>query len=518
MNAVPNISPRQRSWQIFVILFCCLLLGAGYWASWSWPLAGDSMLMHYVVFLTRHGYSPYRSLAEINMPLTHLWEDGAMRLFGEDGPGWRLYDFALSFSILSGCWLFLRKTAPLAGVLAATLFITVHLQDGVLMAGQRDLVVAAMELLGLCCFAETVRLPASDDERPAAHILGFVAGLTSCVAACIKPPAALFFLLVAGWLIGAYGKRLSGRYVGSCLLGFAVPLAASLVYLLAHGSLQAFLGTLRGLIAYHATLERRSVPFLLGHMFSPVSGIVIAATLVLCLTRRRLMADNQSVLLALAAIAGSFSYLVQGKGFPYQRYPFLLFLLLGFGSLFASTEASDEARSPAHRLGSIVTQVLTMACSLLFVSKSAGYMRVDPYVPIRNDLASVAAPGTSIQCMDTPGTCVGALCELRRIQATGFIYDCYFLDGANAIVQEQRKSFQQQFLLNPPGVIVVTDSVCFGQTRGFDKYHSWPWLQAELSEHYDMAVKREDQQPLRLWSRSVIPVHYMIFRRKLIRE
>ena len=42
--------------------------------SWRWPLVGDASLMHYVVFLMDHGASPYRDIAEMNMPGSYLAE------------------------------------------------------------------------------------------------------------------------------------------------------------------------------------------------------------------------------------------------------------------------------------------------------------------------------------------------------------------------------------------------------------------------------------------------------------
>ena len=63
--------------------------------SWHWPLTSDASLMHYVVFLMRHGMQPYRNIIDMNLPGSYLMEGAAISAFGRDSIGCRLYDLTL---------------------------------------------------------------------------------------------------------------------------------------------------------------------------------------------------------------------------------------------------------------------------------------------------------------------------------------------------------------------------------------------------------------------------------------
>src|ERR1700753_451621 len=64
-----------------------------------WPLAGDSALMHYVCFLSEHGFVPYRTIQEMNLPGSYLPDWILQSLFGPSSLAWRLYDFGLLATI-----------------------------------------------------------------------------------------------------------------------------------------------------------------------------------------------------------------------------------------------------------------------------------------------------------------------------------------------------------------------------------------------------------------------------------
>ena len=78
-----------------------LSLLAAVLASRHWPLIGDASLMHYIVFLMHHGLTPYKDIADVNLPGTYALESAAMWLFGDGAAGWRVYDFALLVAALS---------------------------------------------------------------------------------------------------------------------------------------------------------------------------------------------------------------------------------------------------------------------------------------------------------------------------------------------------------------------------------------------------------------------------------
>ena len=53
-----------------LIAALALSVGACVFFSRGWGIGQDSRLMHYVVFLMRHGFAPYRDIVDMNMPGT----------------------------------------------------------------------------------------------------------------------------------------------------------------------------------------------------------------------------------------------------------------------------------------------------------------------------------------------------------------------------------------------------------------------------------------------------------------
>ena len=47
-----------------------------------WPLMQDAQVMHYVNFLTDHGFAPYREIGDMNMPGAYWMERFGMVVFG----------------------------------------------------------------------------------------------------------------------------------------------------------------------------------------------------------------------------------------------------------------------------------------------------------------------------------------------------------------------------------------------------------------------------------------------------
>ncbi len=125
----------DRAFTRGLVFLCLTALLLTFVIGASWPLAGDSVLMHYVVLLTQHGFAPYRDIAEMNLPFTYMSEQTAMTIFGGGDAGWRLYDGALVLVIVERSWRMLRDRSSAAGLFAGTVFAAVHLQDGIHMAG-----------------------------------------------------------------------------------------------------------------------------------------------------------------------------------------------------------------------------------------------------------------------------------------------------------------------------------------------------------------------------------------------
>jgi hypothetical protein len=558
---------------------------------------GDATYIHYVVFLTKHGMAPYREIIEINMPFAYLVERMAMATFGAGAAGWRVFDFFLIAVVITSCYQLLKNTSRAAGIFAGSLFAIVHGQDGVMMAGERDFVVAVCQLAALVCLQNSGILEASArSDAPSAHnknrflhsrfafgrndgrgagtascsgagtdvsntgaggsgagigggvvvgggdaasseasvistgatasssrsgeiccspmshtrnqmpwLFGF--GFLSSAAMNLKPPAILFLGVTLLWL---FFQKKQTRIFLPITAGILLPLLMSLAYLLRYGALEAFRSTLSGLIRYHSQIERKPLSFLLTHAFSPVVALCIVYFLIEILRRGRKHSPMEQ-LVALSAFAGWLSYCIQGKGFAYQRYPFIIFLLMLMSSAFFSALQRGQVRT-VRGLG-YAGLIFGLGMMFFFVHRTATYSHTNPYTPLSTDLESLggASLSGSVQCMDTAGGCIASLYDEKLLQSTGFLYDCYLQEEHSAVALALRLRFEAAMTRNPPRLLIVTDSVCFAGKRSFDKFGAWPWFNAQLAEQYHLVRDRRFEQPVHYWSRTDLPFSYRIY-------
>ena len=284
--------------------------------AWHWPLVGDAALMRYVVFLLHGGMAPYRQIVDVNWPGAYALEAAAMRVFGAGAVGLRLYDGALCGSACVGAIALgeRRWRGRVCGAMAGLLFVVIHLRDGVVQAGQRDLAMAVMAAMALVLLLRV---------RGWVGMLGFelLVGMTLAV----KPTLFLLALLPL-YAVSVRRERLSSGAVAGGIAGlFAAP-AAVLFWLWRWGSVGAFWEMLGGIERTHGLLAREGAGFLLGHAVAPV-GVMVALGLV-CWGLQRFVADVELKVLGAAAGCGLISFLLQQKGFPYQRYTVLLLVLV----------------------------------------------------------------------------------------------------------------------------------------------------------------------------------------------
>ncbi len=521
-----------------IALACFVALDWFVLATAGWPFMGDSTYIHYVVFLTQHGMAPFRDIVEINMPFAYIVERLAMATFGAGAVGWRIFDFFLVGVVIASCYQLLKNTSRVAGLFAGALFAIVHGQDGVMMAGERDFVVAVCQLAALVCLKNSGLLKASHRESPvistgatasssrsgeiccppASHpprtknqqtawLFGF--GLLSSAAMNLKPPAILFLVIALLWL---FFQKKQSRIFLPIAAGVLLPLLMSLVYLLHYGAVGAFRATLNGLIRYHSHIERKPLSFLLTHAFSPVLALCVVYLLIEILWRDRKRSPLE-ILLALSAAAGWIAYCIQGKGFAYQRYPFLLFLVVLMSSVIFSAFQKSQNRVVIGL--SYAGLLLGLGMMFFFDHRMATYSHADPFTPLSIDLETLGGKSLSgsVQCMDTAGGCIASLYNEKLVQSTGFIYDCYLQDEQSAVTRELRLRLETAINQNPPHLLIVTDSVCFAGKRSFDKFHTWPWFNQQLAEQYHLVRDRKFLRPVHYWSRTDYPFSYRIYER-----
>ncbi|WP_263376162.1 hypothetical protein [Granulicella aggregans] len=480
-----------------------------------WPMVGDATFMHYVIFLMKHGMVPYRDIVDMNLPGSYLLEGAEMRLLGPGSIGWRLYDFALLLVASVSLLTILRREGRLAGILAAALFILIHGRDGILMAGERDFAGAVLLLASVACLFAAVR---RQRISAATMGLGVCSGALLGLACCIKPtfiPMAICLLFWMEWMRRRQSQSVAGVFA-PIAAGLLLPLLGCFDFLLREGALSGFWSEMHGLIPYHASIDPRSLGYLLANCLSPVAGLFGLWLIAAWMLREHTSNPERFVLIS-CAVCGLLSYLLQRKGFWYQRYPLLAFLLPVFMIDF---NRLVKGRSWTRLIG-IAGFAFGVVLASLCVIRLAKFDRIEPQRPLLSDLSAFGPPSTlsgHVQCMDTIGGCLDSLYAGGIVQSTGFLYDCYLLgergSDRNGVVNgDLRRHFWEEMALDPPRLIVVTDSVCYEGARSFDKYTRWPEFQSYLARNYDLVKQSGPQPPIHYWSRPLTPYSYRIYLR-----
>lgn len=484
-------------------LIVCALVSI-FW-SWHWPLAGDAALMHYVVFLVHHGLTPYRDIVDVNLPGSYLADAFAMRVFSGT-EGWRLYDLLVVLVLTGAAILITRRSSVFAGIFAGLFFLLLHLQDGIAQAGQRDLLIAAL----LVCSYAMLFLAQSNPSFGAPI---FLFGLLLGASGTIKPlflPLGVVLLLVSMKPAKAHGLR-TAWHVGFGLLGLVLPAVGITAWLWRHGAVSPFLHALRRLIPYHASLGHRPLTYLLTHCAAPILPLCILWALVWILLRKPLDLERTELLIGIAAAL--LAYLVQGKGYPYHRYPLLALLLLVMGIDFsAALEQTRWVKSLA---------AVGLGCACFFFAPRAAWLvhTFNPATPFEDNLAhDLQAYGShlsgNVQCLDTFGGCIHTLYNLGAVQSTGFLYDCYLFAPAPGKVQDEyRNAFWAAYQKARPEIVVMTSQYCFGPDN-FQKIDTWPQLRDDLAHSYQLVTEWHANQPQHWWARREFPSQYRIYLRK----
>ncbi len=509
-----------------VLLWCA---AAFVMDSRRWPLVGDAPLIHYCVFLMQHGLAPYREIVDPNQPGTFAVEAAVMMVLGKGALAWRVWDLLLLLAIGGAMAVICRAGdgpeaqprdrlgAGFAAFFAAVCFALIHGRDGLIQLGQRDLLMAAL-LAGACA------LLLSAVRDGVGWCFPFAAGVCLGAAAAVKPDALLFPPALLALFL--WEQRPWKRQLLPASLGFALPLLASLAFLLREHACAAYLDTMLHLTRYHASTWRLPARTLLGESVSSVLLPLFCLWLpVFVLGRRwRFFRDR---LLLLGFLFGVFSFCVQGRGYPYHRYSSEVFLLLLAAIAFTEALRTEAADGRAWCIRSLAAAGL-MFGALVVVPRSLAEVRQfdwrhDSFESSLsadlNNLGGRALAGR-VQCLDMAGGCITTLYNMRLPQSTGYLYDCYLYpmdDQANAHLTEReryRLGFQTALLLNPPQALVVSSDECGPPDFRYRKLDRWPWLAAYLREHYTL-VREEVPTALQRWGgKPVLPYGYRVYRRK----
>ena len=547
--------------------------------SLRWPLVGDATLLHYCVLMLRQGYAPYRQLIDINLPGTYFVEWAVIRMFGYGALPWRLFDLLLLAVIAAAAFAVVAQTrgwraAWFPALWAIGVFTLLHGRDGLPQLGQRDLLVAAQLAVAIACLLQAHRRRGRGAPGlAAAACFGLAVGM----AATVKP---LALFLLPCLLVSAHRRhgaqahpgnaaqaqaplaqtRGAWRLLTAACLGTLVPLAAACAYLLQEHALTAFVTTMTQLVPLHSSLFRLSPLRLVGSCVSSVLLPVLLLGLPAVASTRPWRSVAGRVLLAGAAF-GVLSYVVQGRGYPYHRYPLHLCLLLLYACALpeafrtrrtgATNDPSTGLRvdeptllQTAPRVGSgigfwvgsraapwvaFIPQVSALlallAGTLVLVPRSLSAVQhftpaVDPFgqalsaVLVRED-----AVAGQVQCFDMAGGCVTTLLNRQLPQSTGFLYDCYaFLPVAPAFQAEQqryRTAWLAAMTAKPPRLLIVTSDECGPADQLYRKLTWWPAFASLLATHYTLAATWTPQTPER-WTgqTATLPYGFRVYRQR----
>lgn len=466
--------------------------------SLHWPLLHDVPPIHYMSWRIASGAVPYLEVFDMNMPGTYVIHMAVLQVLGTGDAGWRAFDL-LMLALAAGVmvWYLRGHVPPVLLGLAALLFVTFHLGNGPVFAGQRDFVMVPF-LAG----AGYGLLRALAPDAPRMSGL-FWAGLCLGGVACIKPPAALFgvWVLVLWLRFAAPAARVRGVLVYG-VGALAVPLL-TLVWLVQVGALAAFWDTMTGyVLPYYSQIEGQYLSATLIRYQGVLTFGLFAAGMGVALWPRLQRARLPGVVLGLVVLYGLLHFVMQGKSWPYHTYPFFyglfLLLVLTWGRWL-------QRPAPGLRVAACIGLVL-LALPLTIravrtTTPSYALADVKPWVPhLMADIAAYNLPeAAQVEVLDTTTGGIHALYLLRRPQASRFVYDFHFYHHTDTpVVQDLRRTFIQSLETKKPALVVLMDKGWL-PPHGMDRIEAFPALKQLLRAQYTVD--------------KVVPGQYTLYRR-----
>ena len=468
------ISSRFKILLSFYFFVC---IGIFVLSTAHWKQVNDPAQLSYLCFLMDHGMAPYRDLLEINMPGIYLVNWSVMHTLGEGSWAWRTFDFSL---LGAAAWAMIVIARPydwLAGVFGATLFALYHGRDGAGQAGQRDFIIAVLLLCAYAFLFEFFR------QRSDWKLFAF--GLCGGIAATIKPtpvPFLIFIMVLAAIHLKSTGEPIL-RPTLCALLGLLVPFAIVGAFLVSKHSVGSFWYLLRVEMPFYESLGRLSFSKLMTMAAS--ASVLTLALIALAIALLKSRENWESKLLVAGIIFGIVSFVWQGKGFPYHRYPMFAFLFLWVALQIVTGLRSRGA------VGILAATGLTFALILLPLYLRTASRKLWDFQYIDSLSADLKHLGDHelsghVQCIAMQADCDDTLYRMRLVQSTGLFYD-YLIFGSpqQQVIRDQREQFWRQFQKNTPQVVIVGSGL-YPDSSGYAKLASWPLFQQELATHYSL--------------------------------
>lgn len=456
--------------------------------SWRWRIMVDSSIMHYVIFLMRHGLRPYAEISDNNMPGAYFVEALGMRVFGLGDLGWRLFEFTLLGVLAAALIRIARRWDATAGVFAAGMFLVLHSAEGAQYAAERELTLTVLLVLGYVCLFHAVER----DRPPVLLLFGLLSGL----AASIKPtflPLPLALLAVAAFVV----YRQHGRPIAACLYalcGMGFVFSLDLAWLLHEHALEAFHFILTAVLPAYVGLAKgvsmaQLVPESLPKLAFPL--LVVLPFLIWANWRGAGRWDWQRWTLTMGAAFGLLSFLLQRKGFLHHRYTLLVFFYLIVGlEIFQALKRPGWAR-PLAAGTLLFSMFVSVPRTLRFTHTAVGHSDLE--LALEGDLKRMGgAPALQrkVQCFDLVFGCLDALYHQRIVENSGFTGDLLFFPLHDSVATEYyRDRFWRGARTDPAEIIVVSNQNLTG-INDFGKLGRWPEFASWLHAHYTPVVER----------------------------
>ncbi len=431
--------------------------------SLDWPLVDDAPLLHYPAWQISQGATPYRDVFDMNFPGTYLIHLAIISVPGDMDVVWRVFDLCLLGTALT--LMVIAFPAPYrrySAAVACVTFLLRYLAYGPQMCGQRDMMMATMQLAAVLALARLL-----ERERPSVWWALF-AGVLFGAATTIKPfgliPFAAAMLFVAIWArtLGRSASNIVAT-VAIASLGFALPIAGVLLWLHALGGLEAFLDIfLNYTIPIYSKVDTSASVSklffsLLGSPFSMLFLFFIGIMAIYSVLARRVTARYG--LLLVATLCGLAHFVCQRKGWPYHALPMLTFgTLTCFWHLHEAMSYRDVYRWTVGVGTPVVIVVLAMVkCGM---NSSYEQYSLDKHRQVESlgEYLSTQLPdGEQVQVFDTMRGGIDALLRARIEQPTRFLYDFMFLAGEDRgpYVRAMREEFLSDLVSRPPRFLVI---------------------------------------------------------------
>jgi hypothetical protein len=199
-----------------------------------------------------------------------------------------------------------------------------------------------------------------------------------------------------------------------------------------------------------------------------------------------------------------------------------MLLLIGIDFSTVLSETAHDRRSYLHRLalaGIFVGVIVIGGGSTVHALRQDGRNHEFTSM-LEADLTPLGGNKLSghIQCLDMADNCISALYDMKLVQATGFLYDCYMFSTAEHPERERyREAFWQAIMKNPPTVFVVSSHDCQvypePPSYSYKKIGRWPLFSDYLKANYYLDVERIPPHMVNWGSSPSKPLGYRIYMR-----